>query len=115
MYIRPLDIEGGKNIYDELKLGHTFVVINNSVVIESNLVERNHNKVTITPLKEYKFPEQYFRGVIAPIPKDMSINDIINKIKMDKGEYKPTTNSCYHTVKEILTIIKADKKIIINK
>ena len=112
MYVRPLDMEEGEEIYNKFKQGHTFVVINNSVVIESRIDENGNNKIVITPLKDYIFPEAYFKGVVATIPTDMNLYDIINKIKMDKGTYLPTTNSCYTTVEEILRIVKADEKIM---
>ena len=110
MFVRPLDMKIGEEIYNKKRQGHTFVVVDNSVVIESTCDDRGHNKVIITQLKDYKFPEKYFIGLVAPIPKNININDIINKIEIDKGEYLPTTNSCYNTIYEILKIIEADQK-----
>ncbi len=46
--------------------------------IQLSLKVRNYNKVIITPLKDYKFPHKYFKGVSASIPKDMNVSDIIN-------------------------------------
>ena len=120
MYISQLTKEAtklGGIIYDLAYTGHTFAVIHdgqNSIVIESNPDNRNHNKVIITPLKDFIFPEKYYKvkGVVAPIPDDMTIYDIINKTKIDKGKYDLIKNNCFDTVKEVLKIVDASKKIL---
>ncbi len=42
----------------------------------------------------------------------MTIYDIINKIKIDKGKYDLIKNNCFDTVKEVLKIVDASKKIL---
>ena len=39
----------------------------------------------------------------------MTIYDIINKTKIDKGKYDLIKNNCFDTVKEVLEIVNASK------
>ena len=80
--------------------GHTFAVIHykdenedKSIVVESNPDQNNHNRVVITPLKYFVFPEKFYKvkGVEVQIPEYISYEDILNEITMDKGEYDLST------------------------
>ena len=55
---------------------------NNSVVIETIKDDKtSHNIATITPLKDFNFPEKYFKFLTVSIPEDISVNDIINNVR----------------------------------
>ena len=101
--------------------GHTFAVIHykdenedKSIVVESNPDQNNHNRVVITPLKYFVFPEKLYKvkGVEVQIPEYISYEDILNEITMDKGEYDFLKNNCFDTVKEVLKIVHAPKKVM---
>ena len=113
--IRPLNIKVvGRITYELAETGHVLAVIhkgNNSVVIETIKDDKtSHNIATITQLKDFNFPKKYFKFLTVPIPDDISINDIINNVTIDKGKYEVGKNDCFDTIKEILIAIHADKK-----
>ena len=87
--------------------------VNNPVIIETIKDEKTHHNIaTITPLEDFIFPEKYSKILTVPIPEDISVNDIINNITIDKGKYEVGKNDCFDTVIEILKITDADKKTI---
>lgn len=115
--IRPLKIKVvGPIIYELGEAGHALAVIrkvNNPVIIETIKDEKTHHNIaTITPLEDFIFPEKYSKILTVPIPEDISVNDIINNITIDKGKYEVGKNDCFDTVIEILKITDADKKTI---
>lgn len=111
----------GPVLYTLGNTGHTFAVVHykdengdKSFVIESNPDNNGHNKVVITPLKDFIFPEKLYKvkGVDVQIPEYISYEDILNEITMDKGEYDFLKNNCFDTVKELLEIVDAPNKVM---
>lgn len=101
--------------------GHTFAVVHykdqnedKSFVVENNPDSNGHNKVVITPLRDFIFPKELYKvkGVDAQIPEYISYEDILNQITMDKGEYDFLKNNCFDTVEELLEIVDAPKKVM---
>jgi len=124
MYVTQLTKQAtqlGPVLYTLGNTGHTFAVIHykdengdKSFVAESNPDNKGHNKVVITPLKDFVFPEKLYKvkGIDVQIPEYISYEDILNKITMDKGEYDFLKNNCFDTVKEILKIVDAPQKVM---
>lgn len=116
MYVTPLTEQAtkfGKALYDLAQTGHTFVLIKdgeNEFVVESNPDDQYHNKVTITPLKEFNFPKKYYKAMTVKLPDNITAEDIKDNITMDKGQYDLLNNNCYFTVKEALKKAGASKR-----
>ena len=111
----------GPVLYTLGNTGHTFAVVHykdqnedKSFVVESNPDSNGHNKVVITPLRDFIFPKKLYKvkGVDVQIPEYISYEDILNQITMDKGEYDFLKNNCFDTVEELLKIVDAPKKVM---
>lgn len=111
----------GPVLYTLGNTGHTFAVVHykgqnedKSFVVENNPDSNGHNKVVITPLRDFIFPKKLYKvkGVDVQIPEYISYEDILNQITMDKGEYDFLKNNCFDTVEELLEIVDAPKKVM---